>query len=313
MAHLTAAANERAFNKIVDRARQYFNPTTSGSGTLGPFTLSYNAGVRLGSGTIDLQSDGTVRIDEMDIIYNPLNVTFGIDIPTITIGGFCILPNPTPFGPSCLLRVPSITLFGGSPDISVPINFDGLFQSEISGAFKVVPKYFNNPAKGGLTDHDAHDLTALNPSIPLTNEWQFYLDPEWVDIDIIDVADTAGNIIESITNGIIDSLLGWAPSWARAIVRAILSPFIALIRAALDIVDDIDEWLSNLFGVSLGLFDFIVGAVADYFASQFPILRFEDPLKILNGKNALIPILIPIRNVGVTVNNVEMVITTDIG
>jgi hypothetical protein len=304
MANITMAANERAFNKLVDRARTLFHPSTSGSGTFGPFSVSYNAGVRLGTGRIDLQNNGTVRIDEMDIIYDPLNVTFGIDIPTITIGGFCIIPDP--FFGGCILRAPRITLFGNNPDISVPINFNGIFQSEISGAFKVVPKYFNNPAKGTLTDHDAHDANSAN-------EWQFFLDPEWVDIDIIDIADTAGNIIQSITDGIIDTLLGWAPGWARAIVKAILSPIIALIRAALDIFDDIGEWLSNLFGTSLGLFNFVVEAVADYFAKQFPIFQFEDPFKILSGTGNLIPVLVPIKNLNVTVDDAEMAITADIG
>lgn len=302
MAHITMSANERAFNKVVDRARSYFHPTTSGSGSFGPFTVSYNAGVQLGSGTIDLQSDGTVRLDEMDIIYNPLNVTFGIDIPPITLGGWCIIP--TPWG--CALRAPRITLFGGNPDINTTLNFNGLFQSEISGAFRIVPKYFNNPLKGTLTDHDAHDAAKAN-------EWQIFLDPEWVDLDIIDVADTIGNIIQSITDGLIDSLLGWAPSWARSIVRGILAPVIALIRAALDIEDDIDEWLSNLFGVSLGLFDFILGAVADYFASQFPVFQFEDPLEMFPGNGAKIPILVPVRNLAVNVDDIEMTILADVG
>jgi hypothetical protein len=300
MAHLTLAANERAFNKVVDRAKDYFHPIASGGGSFGPFSVSYNAGVHLGTGSVDLQNDGTVRIDELDIIYDPLNVTFGIDIPTITIGGFCLIP--TPFG--CALRVPSITLFGANPDISVPINFDGIFQSEISGAFKLVPRYFNNPAKGTLSDHDAHDLGRAN-------EWQFYLDPEWLDIDIVDISDTIGNLIQRITDQIIDVLLGWAPRWARAIVRAILSPIIALIRAILDVGDDIDEWLSNLFGSSLGLFDFVLTEVADYFASQFAIFKFEEPFQIMNGTGSLIPILLPIRNVAVNVNDVEMVITSD--
>jgi hypothetical protein len=301
MAHLTLAANERAFNKVVDRAKDYFHPTASGSGSFGPFSVSYNAGVHLGTGTVDLQNDGTVRIKELDIIYEPLNVNFGIDIPTITIGGFCIIPNP--FG-GCLLRAPRITLFGANPDINVPINFDGLFQSEISGAFKLIPKYFNNPAKGTLSDHDAHDLA-------VANQWQFYLDPEWVDIDIIDVADTIGNLIQRITDEIINALLGWAPAWARAIVRAILAPVISAIRAILDIGDDIDEWLSNLFGVSLGLFDFVAGAVADFFASKFPIFDFEEPFQIMNGSGTLIPVLVPVRDVAVNVNDVEMVITSN--
>ena len=106
-------------------------------------------------------------------------------------------------------------------------------------------------------------------------------------------------------------MLGWAPGWARAIVRAILAPVIALIRAVLDIGDDIDEWLSNLFGVSLGLFDFVLTAVADFFARQFAVFSFEEPFEIMNGSGTLIPVLLPVRNVAITVNDVEMIITSD--
>lgn len=308
MAHLTLAANERAFNKLVNRARDVFSLSHSDSGSFGPFTASYSVGIRLGGGSVDLQSDGTIRIDELDVIYDPLQVTLGIDIPTVTIGGFCIIWIPFL---GCKLRAPRIDLFTGNPDVSVPINLSGLIQSEISGAFRLVPRYFNNPAKGTLTDHDAHDADPTNYSF--TNQWQLYLDPVWLDIDLVDVADTVGNIIESITDLIIDALLGWAPSWARAIVRAILSPFIALIRAALDIVDDIDEWISNLLGVSLGLFDFVAQMVADYFADKYPIFKFEDPFKVLDGSGSLIPVLVPIKNLNINVDDSEMVITTDIG
>ncbi len=307
MAHVTLAVNEKAFNKLVDRARDVFAVSHSDSGRFGPFTASYAVGARLGGGRVDLQADGTVRIDELDVIYNPLWVTLGIDIPTITFGGFCILP--TPWG--CAIRVPRISLFSGNPDISLPINLSGLIQSEISGSFKLIPKYFNNPAKGTLTDHDAHDADPVN--FTFTNQWQFYLDPVWLDIDVIDVADTVGNIVQSIADNMIDILLGWAPSWARAIVRAFLSPFISLIRAALDIGDDIDEWISNLLGTSLGLFDFIAQMVAEYFASKYSIFNFEDPFKILDGSGSLIPVLVPIKNLNVFVDTDEMVVTTDIG
>ena len=232
-----------------------------------------------------------------------MNVTFGIDIPSEPIGGFCIIPSP--FG-GCAIRAPRITLFGDNPDASTTLNFNGLFQSEISGAFRIDPRYFNNPLKGTLSDHDAHDSS-------VANEWQLYLEPLWLDLDIIDVADTTANIIQAITDGIIDSLLGWAPGWARAIARAILSPFIALIRAALDVVDDIDEWLSNLFGVSLGLFDFVLEAVADYFADKFPVFQFEDPFEMLPGTGSKIPILVPLSNLNIEVDNTEMKILGDIG
>lgn len=303
MSHLTLAANEKAFNKLVEKVRDNFHLIASNSGSFGPFTVSYAAGVRLGGGSIDLQSDGTIRIDEMDIIYDPLEVTFGIDIPTVHIGGFCIIPKP--WG-GCFLRAPEINLFDKNPDASVTIDFSSLFQSEISGAFKIKPKYKIDPARGTLTDHDAHDAN-------VANKWEFYLEPEWIDIDIIDVADTVANIVEKIADAIIDALLGSAPSWAKAIAKAILSPVIALIRTALDIVDDADEWLSNLLGTSLGLFDFIVEKVGEYLAKKFPVFSIEDPYKMLEGKGTLIPVLVPIRNLAVNVNDIEVVVSADIG
>lgn len=309
MPHITLAANEQAFNKLVTRAIEVFHVTHSDSGSFGPFSASYAVGAKLAGGSVDLQNDGTVLIKELDVLYDPLQVTLGLDIPTVTIGGFCIIPRP--FG-GCLVRAPKIELFGGNPDVSIPINLGGLIQSEISGAFKLVPKYFNNPAKGGLSDHDAYDLKLLT-STDIPNQWQLFLDPVWLDIDLIDVADTVGNIIEGLADTIIDTFLGWAPGWARSIVRAILSPVIDLIRAALDIVDDIDEWISNLLGVSLGLFDFIAQVVADYFASKHPVFAFDDPFKMLDGNGPLIPVLVPIRNLDIRVDEQEMVITTDIG
>ncbi len=302
MAHLTVAANERAFNKLVDRIRETFHVVKSDSGSFGPFTVSYSAGIRLGSGSIDLQSDGTVRLDEMDVIYDPLEVTFGIDIPTQTIGGFCIIPSPW----GCVLRAPRISFFTGNPDVSVPIDFSGLFQSEVSGAFKLIPKYFSNPAKGLFSDHDAHDLN-------VANQWQFFLDPIWIDIDIVDIAGTIGNILDAVVDSIIDSILGFLPGWAKKILKAFLSPIINAIEAALDLPDDIQEWLSNLLGTSLGLLNFITTAVAQYFADQSPLFSFEDPLKILEGSGPLIPVLIPIKNLTVAVNDVEMVLSSDIG
>ncbi|MBE7172417.1 MAG: hypothetical protein INR73_17650 [Williamsia sp.] len=302
MAHLTLATNERAFNKIVERATEVFAISHSDSGSFGPFSASYSAGVRLEGGKVDLQSDGSIKISELDVIYDPLQVTLGLDIPTVSIGGFCIIP--TPFG--CALRAPKITLFAGNPDISVPINLSGLIRSEISGAFKLLPKYFINPAKGTLSDHDAHDANKAN-------EWQLYLDPVWIDIDLIDVADTVGSILDGLADSIINNFLSWAPGWARGIVRRILSPVISLIRSALDFADDVDEWISNLLGVSLGLFDFVVQMVAEFFASRNSIFKVEDPFKMLDGSGTLIPILVPVRDLSIAVNENEMVISTNIG
>ena len=133
MAHFTAAASEDTFRTLFNGVRDGFSVTTSDSGDFGPFSASYSAGVRLEGGTVDLQSDGTVRISELDVVYDPLSLTLGIDIPEICVGGFCIIPNP--FG-GCLVRAPRICVFSADPDISLPLDLSGLLQSEISGSFE---------------------------------------------------------------------------------------------------------------------------------------------------------------------------------
>lgn len=306
MADFTVAASERTFEELFARVRNSTAESTSGSADFGPFSASWAIGFRLENGSVDLQPNGTVRISELDVVYDPLSLTLGIDIPRICVGGFCIIPNP--FG-GCILRAPRICIFEADPDISLPLNLSGLVRSEISGAFRVETRYFVDPARtSSMTDLDAEDS-----GIP--NMWQFMLDPIWIDFDLIDISDTVGAILDQAIDNAIDGLLGWMPGWARDLIRAILGPIVDLIRAILDIADDIDEWLSNLLGVSIGLFDFVLTVVADYFANLYPIFEFEDPFPVLDysGPIPLIPVKIPMRNVGVTVNDDEMIVSADVG
>ena len=74
------------------------------------------------------------------------------------------------------------------------------------------------------------------------------------------------------------------------------------------------KWLSNLLGVSIGLFDFVATcSVADYFANRFPIFEVEDPYPILKASGGLIPVKIPLRNVAVGIDDAEMTLTADVG
>ncbi len=306
MADFTVAASEETFEELFARVRDNTAASTSGSADLGPFSVSWAAGFRLEGGDVDLQADGTVRISELDVVYDPLSLTLGIDIPRICVGGFCIIPNP--FG-GCLVRAPRICIFSADPDISLPLDIGGLVTSEISGAFRVRTRYFVDPGRlPSMTDLDAEDA-----GVP--NLWQFLLDPVWLDIDLIDISDTVGNILDAAIDNAVDGLLGWLPGWARDLIKAILGPIVDLVRAILDIADDIDEWLSNLLGVSIGLFDFVLTVVADYFANRNPIFEFEDPYPVLDytGPVPLIPVKIPMRNVGVAVNDDEMILSADVG
>lgn len=305
MADFTVAASEKTFQELFAQVRDNTADSTSGSADLGPFSVSWDAGFRLENGSIDLQADGTVRISELDVVYDPLSLTFGIDIPRICIGGFCIIPSP--FG--CILRAPRICIFEADPDISLPLNLSGLVRSEISGAFRIDTRYFVDPAR----TPDMTDLDAEDAGIP--NMWQVLLDPVWIDFDLIDIADTVGAILDQAIDNAVDGLLAWLPGWARDLIKAILGPIVDLVRAALDLADDIDEWLSNLLGISIGLFDFVLTVVADYFANRFPIFEFEDPFPILDyaGPIPLIPVKIPMRNVDVTVTDDEMIVSADVG
>jgi len=303
MNHLTVAASERAFSEIFNGFRDNFSASTSGSEDAGPFTVDWSVGIRLENGSIDLQNDNSVRISELDIVYDPLSLNLGLDIPELCIGGFCIIP--TPFG--CALRAPRYCIFDDDPDVSIPLDIGGLVRSEISGAFRLKSKYFVDPARTpAMTNLDAEDA-----GIP--NQWEFFLDPIWLDVDLIDIADTVGAILDQAVENAVNSLLNFLPGWARDLVSAILGSLVDLIRAVLDIVDDIDEWLSNLLGVSIGLFDFALTLVADYFAARNPIFGFEDPYPVLDYDGSLIPVKIPISKVDINVDDAEMVLSVEIG
>ena len=303
MNHMTVAASEQSFQAVFNHLRDGFHETASDSADFGPFSASYDVGVRLAGGTIDLQNNNTVLLSELDIVYDPLVLRLGLDIPEVCVGGFCIIPSP--FG--CILRVPRICVFSANPDIQIDLDLSGLIESEISGTFSIDTRYFVDPGRpAGMSDHDAQDA-----DVP--NKWQLFLNPGWLDIDLIDIADTVGNILDAAIDSAIDGLLGWLPGWVRSLIRAILGPIVALVRAILDIADDIQEWLANLLGISLGLFNTVVTLVADYFASRYPFLEFEDPIQVLDPGVNLIAVKVPIRDLDVLVTDDEMVVTANVG
>ena len=84
-------------------------------------------------------------------------------------------------------------------------------------------------------------------------------------------------------------------------------------RDVLDLGDDIQEWLSDHLGVSLGLFDFILTVVADYLAKGHPLVEIPDPFTVLPADGTLIPVLVPIEFLGVNVDDVELQLDVDLG
>lgn len=314
MPHLTIAASEKAFKGLFEAVRDNFLLEFSDSRDFGPFTAGISLKAHLEDGTVDLRADNTVQIKELDIKWDRLDLTLGIDIPEICVGGFCIIPNP--FG-GCILRAPEICVFSDDPDISFTLPLGGLITSEISVTGSLLAKYAINPDRpGGMNDWDAQDA---DPS--LANHWQIFIDPQFLDVDVFDISDIVGDLLENAVNLAIDNLLGFLPGWARDLVKAIIGSAIDLIRSILDIGDDIQEWISDLLNVSFGILDLILQLIADYLANKSPIQEIEDPYPILPEADnpnpgaplKIVPVKIPIRDLKVFNDDLEMVIQGNVG
>jgi hypothetical protein len=103
------------------------------------------------------------------------------------------------------------------------------------------------------------------------------------------------------------------PGWAKDLLWALIGPILDFVKDLLGIVGEVEEWLADLLGNQFDLLGAIETAVADYFASQYPIYEFEDPYPILPAEPGLIPVKIPIRNLTATVDSHEMIVVADVG
>jgi hypothetical protein len=304
MADITVAASEDAFQEFFNHVRDQFAFADKVSMSLGPFVAGYDIDIRLKDGSIDLRGDNTVRIKELDIDPIIFMGFIGIDIPEYCIGGFCIIPSP--WG-GCILRAPRICAFDDNPDIELALDLAPVLRSEVSFIGSLVTQYFVNPSRPPGMDY----LTAEDSNVE--NQWQIFVDTETVDLDLFDFADIAGDLLEAALDAAIDSLLGPLPGWAKNLIKAFFGPIIDLVRAILDLPDDIDEWLSDLFGVSLGLIDLIAQILLDYFARENPISVIEDPFPILESSGGLIPVKVPLTDFTVRVTDDEMIAEANVG
>lgn len=304
MAHLTVAVSEATFIRSFDLLKRNFVFQASDLQDHGAFTLGYDVKMHLEGGQVDLRDDNTVQIKELDIRWDRLKVIIGLDIPEICVGGGCI-NMPWPIPDICL---PKICVFSGDPDVSISPDFASLVAQEISFTGSLDARYFNVSVP--LPSPDPCALLRIDP-LPTNNQWQIFLDPQTLDIDLFDFPDIVGNLIENALTSAVTALI--PGGWVRDLILAIIGGIADLIRAILDIPDDIQEWLSDLFNVSFGLLDFIATLVLDFFASCNPIYRIDDPFEILPAASGLIPVRLPIRNLSVRAHDLEMVVQADVG
>jgi hypothetical protein len=314
MPHLKVAASEKAFRKLFAKVVEKFVFEDADSRDLGPFTAGYDVKIHLEGGSVDLRADNTIQVKELDVKWDRLDLTLGIDIPGFCIGG-CIIPNPLG---GCILEIPEICVFSADPDISITLHLHELITSEISITGRLLTRYKVNTDRP--PDMDQWDAQLPEPPDPkLYNTWQLFLDPQTVDIDIIDVADTVGDLLD---NAILNEI---AALGVPQFILDALGGAISLVRAVLDIGDDIQEWLVDLLGVSLGLENVIGQALIEHFVTDEPLFELEDPFPILGEAPnpndrpdqpplpKLVPVKLPIRDLTVFNNDVELVLEGNVG
>jgi len=302
MSHITIAASENAFGQIFKAARDNFTFSKSDSGSFGPFSASYAVALHLDDGTIQLNNDNTIEIETVDVVFDTLTLQLCFDLPGFCIPSFCIVPDPWN---GCLVGFPGFCI--GGP-ICVPLDMSGLV-SEISDIkASLLPSYFVDPARApGWSDLDAE----FNGH---PNKWRIFIDPVWVVVDPIDIPATIANVLENAVKNAVNNLFpSWLPGWAKDLIWAFLGPILDMVKAALGILDNVEDFIQDLLGTTFNLLGLIETAVADYFASQHPIYEFEDPYPLLPSSGGLIPVKIPIRNLTATVNSDEMIILADVG
>ncbi len=308
MSHVTIAASANAFTQLFNAVRNNFSVPASDNGSFGPFTWSYSIKIHLENGSIQLNNDGTVEITNLDVVFDTLQFSLCFDFPGFCVGGFCIVPDPWN---GCLVGLPQICI--GGP-VCLPLDLSGLVSKITDVKASLLAKYFVDPGRlASWTDLDAE----VNGK---PNQWQIYIDPTLVLVDPIDLPATIENIFDNAVNKIIDDFInnvtGGLPPGIKEAIAALLnaarSVLIDLVNTALEIGGSITDFIQNLLDNIFNLLGFIETAVADYFASQYPIWHFEDPYPMLTG-GPLIPVKIPIRNLTATVNTQEMVVLADVG
>lgn len=287
---LTAAVSEKAFIEIFGAFIKGFHFSCSDTLTFGLLSATYDVEAHLQGGTIDLTNNGTIHVSELDVKWDTLSLDLCFNIPKRCVGGNCIVPNPFD---GCAVRLPEWCFFEGNPDFCIPLDLGGLLTSEIS--FTAGMKVFYGVGSG------------------VPNRWQIVIVPTLpFDLDIIDIADTVGDLFENLADAAIDTLLGGVPGWAKDLLKALVGDIADFIRFVLDIPDDIGEWLLDIL-TDLGVFDVLLAGLDAFLLDKLPALEIPDPVTALEADGPLIPVKLPIEFIGVKIDTKEMVITGDIG
>jgi hypothetical protein len=193
--------------------------------------------------------------------------------------------------------------------VSVTVDLAPLVKHELSLVARPLIQHFD-PATAAIAKHCQQLHTALDID-DTKPQWRVFCDPQTIDLDPFDFADTVGDLFEQALTDAVDALLPHGP--VRDLILAAIGSVADLLRTLLDIPDDISEWLSDLFNVSFGVFNLILQFVADFFGKCVSFFQLDDPYPMFPKTSELAEVMVPIQHLTATVSDVELVVTADIG
>jgi hypothetical protein len=277
MSDVAFSINEATFNTVFSKALVSLKQLPfDGSSSIGPLWIGVEGAVHIDdAGDIDFEDGNTFLLKELDIGWDSLILRLGFDLPTVTIGKFCVFrfPEDTPFvGGECIFEFPGVTLFADAPDIGpVKLNLNAIISfivTEISGHFKIDIRKEGNFQK-------------------------IYGDVLEIDVDPISINDTFGKLPAIIKVGVASAaalIVSKVPQvWLLDAVLGILGlPSVTQwVLDLLDIGDDIEEWLMDKLNFSIGIDDLLYQVIFDEVLKTSAILEIDDPFPFVPEFSAI--------------------------
>lgn len=268
MSDVAFSINEATFNTVFSKALASFKQLPfDGSSSVGPLWLGVEGAIHIeDAGDIDFEDGNTFFLKELDIGWDSLILRLGLDLPTVSIGKFCVLrfPEDAPFlGGECIFEFPGVTLFAGAPDIGpLTVNLNpiiGFIVTEISGRFTIDIR----------KDGDFQKIFA---------------DVEAIDVDPISINDTFGKLpalIKVSVASVAAQIVSKVPQvWLLDAVLGMLNiPSVTQwVLDLLDIGDDIEEWLMNKLNLSIGIDDLLYHVIFDEVLKNSALFKIDDPI-----------------------------------
>lgn len=286
---LTTAVSETALREVFQLLGNQFTWSKYGGGSWGPFSANYGIAVSVHDCNLELRSDHKMTIS-FNINLDKLYLDLGIDIPTISIPGFCLVPPLFPHS-WCAVWIPGTSFFSANPDIVLPLDISGILSAALT--FTAAPVVYYG--------------------VGAPNRWMLYVnpDPSLTNLTINGIGDIPGTLFANAVDGAIASL--GLPGWAEDVIEAIIGPIVDVVKAILGIAGNAIVWIIDFLGNTLGLWNLLKVALLSYLGNNVPLLQFQDPLPILPAALPEIEVDLPIGYLNATVYDTELVLTADIG